>query len=149
LLEAIRASVRFFAGSAGARQLLLGALDMSWHGGDPSGITDVAAFEDAAIDAWRVLPPIAGANTSSAFSHIFDGGYAAGYYSYKWAEVLEADAFEAFAAEGVLNPDAGRRFRDEVLARGDSIDPGDLYRAWRGADPDPKALMRREGLEPA
>jgi peptidyl-dipeptidase Dcp len=146
LLAAIRESVRFFAGGAGARQLLLGHLDMSWHDGDPSGVTDVDAFESAAIEEWRILPRIEGANTSAAFSHIFAGGYAAGYYSYKWAEVLEADAFEAFLAEGVLDSGAGRRFRDGILARGDGGDPGDLYRAWRGSDPDPGALMRREGL---
>jgi peptidyl-dipeptidase Dcp len=84
--------------------------------------------------------------TATAFSHIFSGGYSAGYYSYKWAEVLEADAFEYFRERGVFDAEVAGKFREHILSRGGSEHPRDLYRRFRGRDPDPKALLRREGF---
>jgi peptidyl-dipeptidase Dcp len=82
---------------------------------------------------------------ATSFTHIFSGGYAAGYYGYKWAEMLDADAFAVFQKEGLFNPDTAKRFR-HLLESGDTVDPAELYRQFKGADPDIKALMRRDGI---
>ncbi len=145
VLAKLKENARFAAGSGMLRQLLFTALDMKWHEGDP-GDVDVSAFEDAAIARFRLFPPEPGANTSVCFGHIFDGGYDAGYYSYKWSEILEADAFAVFQEAGVLAPEVGRRYRTVILERGDTEDPAVLYREFRGRDADPEALLRRDGL---
>jgi peptidyl-dipeptidase Dcp len=93
-----------------------------------------------------LFPPEPGILSSAAFTHIFSGGYSAGYYSYKWAEVLDADAFEYFLEKGVFDPEVSERFRVNVLEKGGSEHPAELYRRFRGRDPDPDALLRREGL---
>jgi peptidyl-dipeptidase Dcp len=128
------------------RQLNFGLLDMAWHSQDPTSITDVAAFEQATTATTRLLPPTEGTNISSSFSHIFSGGYSAGYYSYKWAEVLDADAFEFFKEKGLFNREVARQFRDNVLSRGGTEHPMELYKRFRGREPDPDALLRRDGL---
>jgi peptidyl-dipeptidase Dcp len=146
LVEKVRALRTFQAGYSCLRQLSFGFLDMAWHGRTDWPQEDLEAFEARELARTRVLPAVPGATTSAAFSHIFAGGYSSGYYSYKWAEVLDADAFEAFLEEGIFNPDTAERFRANILSRGNSAHPMDLYVAFRGRQPDPDALLRRDGL---
>ncbi len=146
LVDKLVRSQKYLAGWASLRQVQLGTLDMAWHTADPKTITDVERFEDTAVSAFRLLPKIDGMNTSCSFSHIFAGGYSAGYYSYKWAEVLDADAFEYFKEKGIFNKDVAARFRDNVLSKGGSEHPMELYKKFRGREPDADALLRRDGL---
>ena len=146
LTEKIKASANYLAGYSGLRQLTFASLDMAWHGTDVSAVKDVPAFEDEAIARFRVLEKVPGTNQSCGFSHIFDGGYSAGYYSYKWAEVLDADAFEFFREKGLFSREVAERFRDHILSRGGTEPPMDLYKKFRGREPDPDALLRRDGL---
>ncbi|MBN8521020.1 MAG: M3 family metallopeptidase [Alphaproteobacteria bacterium] len=145
LIKKVNASKNFMRGWMGLRQVNLGLLDMAWHTANPSEIDDVAAFEDNATRHSTLFPRLAGP-TSTSFSHIFGGGYSAGYYSYKWAEVLDADTFEAFSQAGLYNPATAKAYQTEVLSKGGSEDPALLYRRFRGRDADPEALLRREGL---
>lgn len=135
----------FMAGWAGLRQMALATLDMAWHAQDPAQIHDVAAFEDAATAGLSPFPRLAGP-VSSSFSHIFAGGYSAGYYSYKWAEVLEADTFELFMQRGAYDRPTAEALKGEILSRGGSEHPAILYRRFRGRDADTRALLRKEGL---
>jgi peptidyl-dipeptidase Dcp len=121
-------------------------LDLAWHAADPAGVDDVVAFEDGALAATRLMPKVEGTSVSCAFSHIFAGGYSAGYYSYKWAEVLDADAFELFLEKGLFNRDVGHAFRLNILSKGGTEHPMELYKKFRGREPDPDALLRRSGL---
>jgi len=146
LIEKIRASQNFLAGLGTLRQLRFGLVDMAYHGQAPTGesIPDVESRIDAVAN---LFPPVPGTAFSSAFSHIFAGGYSAGYYSYKWSEVLDADAFEFFAENGGLaNKSAADDFRKHVLERGGSEKPMDLYTKFRGREPSPTAMLRRSGL---
>lgn len=145
LIEKLRASMHFMVGFGGLRQVSLGTLDMAWHTNDPSKIEDIAAFEDDATKDVRLFPRLGGP-TSTSFGHIFAGGYSAGYYSYKWAEVLDADTFEYFLEKGLYNHDVAQSYRDNILSRGGSEKPDVLYKRFRGRDADPDALLRREGL---
>ncbi|CAG0908196.1 unnamed protein product [Cyprideis torosa] len=145
LIEKVNKAKNFMVGFGGLRQVGFGLMDMRWHTADPTTITDVAEFEDKATEDTRLFPRLAGP-MSTSFSHIFAGGYAAGYYSYKWAEVLDADTFELFEQEGLYNQDIARKYRDEILSKGGSEPPEILYRRFRGRDADPDALLRREGL---
>jgi peptidyl-dipeptidase Dcp len=144
LARKIRESSRFMAGWYCLRQLAFAELDLAWHSSDPSGVGDVEAFEERVLERTRVLPKEPGTATSPAFSHIFDGGYSAGYYSYKWAEVLDADAFEYFQEHGLFDREVAAKFRREILSKGGSEHPAELYRRFRGRDPDPEALIRRD-----
>ena len=146
LITKIRKSSQFQAGYFAIRQLSFAAVDMAWQAPDPSRITDLIAFERQATAKTALFPPVEGTAISTAFSHIFEGGYSAGYYSYKWAEVLDADAFEYFKEKGIFNPEVAKSFRDNILSRGGSEDPMELYKRFRGREPDPDALLRREGL---
>ncbi len=146
LIRKLKASRTFQAGLMGVRQTAFGLLDMAWHSHDPSGIENQEAFEVQAIREASFFPHIPGTSVSPGFSHIFAGGYSAGYYSYKWAEVLDADAFEFFRDEGLFNRTVADRFRENVLERGGTEPPMDLYKRFRGREPDPKALLRRDGL---
>ncbi len=146
LVEKLRASARFNAGYQNLRQIFLGRLDFSYHDGDPGGMEDLAAHEWAATQGTYLFDQVPGASVSHAFLHIFAGGYSAGYYSYKWAEVLDADAFELFKEEGIFNPETAARFRGNILSRGGSENPMVLYKRFRGREPDPEALLRRDGL---
>lgn len=146
LVEKVRASSKFLAGYNSLRQLTFGFLDMAWFASDPKQIGDVDKFERAATERTRILPRLEGVNGSCSFSHIFAGGYAAGYYSYKWAEVLDADAFEYFSENGIFSPEVAEQFAQHVLSRGGSEHPAVLYRRFRGREADPKALLRRDGL---
>ena len=145
LIKKLNDSKNFMGGWAGLRQVNLATIDMTWHSSDPANVTDVAAFEDAAAKDTSLFPRLAGP-VSTAFSHIFAGGYAAGYYSYKWAEVLDADTFELFEQKGLYDPEAAEAYKNEILSRGGSEHPRVLYRRFRGRDADPDALFRREGL---
>lgn len=147
LMEKIKKADQFQAGYNSIRQLQFCFLDMAWHSGDPSQVTDIEKFEHQATDATRILPRIPGTLTSPAFSHIFaGGGYSAGYYSYKWAEVLDADAFEYFKEQGLFNREIADKFKNNILSRGGTEHPMELYRKFRGREPDPDALLRRDGL---
>ena len=145
LIEKVRKAMNFMTGWAGLRQVSLGTLDMAWHTADPAAIKDVAKFEDDAVKDVTLFPRLAGP-TSTSFSHIFAGGYSAGYYSYKWAEVLDADTFELFLEKGLYDTDAAKAYKSEILERGGSQHPSILYRNFRGRDADPDALLRREEL---
>ena len=118
---------------------------MAYHTADPATITDVAKFEEDHTKATSLFPRLGGP-FSCSFAHIFAGGYSAGYYSYKWAEVLDADTFELFKEKGLYDQKAARAYRNEILSKGGSEDPSTLYRNFRGRDADPDALLRREGL---
>ncbi|MCC7441606.1 MAG: M3 family metallopeptidase [Bdellovibrionales bacterium] len=146
LVKKIRESALFQAGYSSLRQLNFGYLDLAWHAADPSGVTDVEKHEVAATARTSLFPHVAGTMMSPGFSHIFAGGYSAGYYSYKWAEVLEADVFELFKEKGVFNVEVAKRFKETVLSRGGSEHPMELFKKFRGREPDPKALLRRDGL---
>lgn len=146
LISKIIASEHFHAAFMTVRQLRFAYLDLAWYAGDPGDITDVTAFENAAVAATDVFPMVPGTNFSCSFEHIFSGGYSAGYYSYKWAEVLEADAFEFFKERGVFSREVADKFRASILERGGSDHPMHLYKEFRGREPDPDALLRRAGL---
>ena len=145
-VEKIKDSATFLEGMATMRQLSFGLLDMTWHGQDPSNIKDVKAFEVAAFDDTQLYPDVKENCMSTSFSHIFQGGYSAGYYSYKWAEVLDADAFALFKQEGIFNKKVADRFKGFVLSQGGTMDPMELYIKFRGQEPDPEALLKRAGL---
>jgi peptidyl-dipeptidase Dcp len=145
LIDKLRASMHFMVGWGGLRQVALGTLDMKWHTTDPSDIKDVDDFETTALKDTALFPKRGGA-ISSSFSHIFAGGYSAGYYSYKWAEVLDADTFEAFLENGLYDPKTAKAYRDNILSKGGTEKPSVLYNRFRGRDADEAALLRREGL---
>lgn len=146
LVEKIKASGKFLEGLGTMRQLTFAFLDMAYHSVDPKTVTDVAAFESKAADKTSLLPKMPGTSISTSFSHIFAGGYSAGYYSYKWAEVLDADAFEFFQTSGIFNREVARKFRESILELGGTEHPMELYKRFRGQEPDVGALLRRAGL---
>ncbi len=146
LVEKVKKVRSFMAGSANIRQLTFGALDMAWHNADPKDNTDVVAFEDKVLEKFTLLPKDMDGCTSTAFAHIFAGGYSAGYYSYKWAEVLDADAFSLFLEKGIFDPETAKSFRENILSKGNTEEPMDLFVKFRGRKPDPDALLKRDGL---
>ena len=143
LIDKIAAARNYLAAYANVRQLGFGLTDMAWHTltADDALPTDVVVFEQAAAEPARVLPRIDGTALSPAFTHIFAGGYAAGYYGYKWAEVLEADAFALFRERGIFNREVADSFRRNILSKGGSEHPMTLYMRFRGHRPDPQALI--------
>jgi len=145
-INKIKESASFQEGIATMRQLSFGLLDMGWHSEDPSGITNLKAFETAQFAATQLYPDVAGNAMSTAFSHIFQGGYASGYYSYKWAEVLDADAFEYFQEKGIFDREIATKFKENVLSKGGTEHPMLLYKRFRGQEPKPEALLKRAGL---
>lgn len=145
-VEKIKESASFHEGMQTLRQLSFGLLDMQWHGQDPTEITSIKAFENDAFADTKLYPDVAENVMSTAFSHIFQGGYSAGYYSYKWAEVLDADAFEYFLEEGIFNKEVATKFKDNVLSKGGTEKPMTLYKRFRGKEPKPDALLKRAGL---
>ncbi len=143
----IKESASFHEGMQTLRQLSFGLLDMHWHGGkSPETITSVKEFETAAFAETKLYPDVEENCMSTAFSHIFQGGYSAGYYSYKWAEVLDADAFEYFLEKGIFNKEVATRFKENVLSKGGTEKPMELYKRFRGKEPKPDALLKRAGL---
>ena len=145
-IDRLLASSHHAAGYACLRQLGFGLLDMAWHTITGPFTGDVASFEREAMAPVQMFDPVEGCMMSTQFGHIFAGGYAAGYYGYKWAEVLDADAFERFEQEGVFNPDVARELRETILSRGASDEPMTLYRRFRGREPRIDALLRRDGI---
>jgi peptidyl-dipeptidase Dcp len=146
LVQKIKESANFQEGMATMRQLSFGLLDMGWHGQDPSAITDIKAFETEQFADTKLYPEVEENAMSTSFSHIFQGGYSAGYYSYKWAEVLDADAFEFFQEKGIFNKDVANKFKDNILSKGGTEHPMILYKRFRGHEPSPDALLKRAGL---
>ncbi|MBC7420472.1 MAG: M3 family metallopeptidase [Bdellovibrio sp.] len=146
LVEKIKKSSLFQSGWMTLRQVQFAWLDMKWYTTKPDQIKDVDQFETDATALTRLLPKEPGTNASASFGHIFGGGYAAGYYSYHWAAVLDADAFEYFKEEGLYNVKVAEKFKNSILSRGGTSHPMDLYKEFRGREPDPDSLLRRNGL---
>ena len=142
----IKESASFQEGLATMRQISFGLLDMGWHGQDPSNISNIKAFETEQFANTQLYPEVAENAMSTAFSHIFQGGYSSGYYSYKWAEVLDADAFEYFKEKGIFNKEVASKFKENVLSKGGTEPPMELYKRFRGQEPKPDALLKRAGL---
>ncbi|MGV8995041.1 MAG: M3 family metallopeptidase [Flavobacterium sp.] len=142
----IKESASFQEGMATMRQISFGLLDMGWHGSDPSEIKDLKAFETSQFANTQLYPDVAENAMSTAFSHIFQGGYSSGYYSYKWAEVLDADAFAYFQTHGIFNKEIATKFKDTILSQGGTDHPMTLYKNFRGQEPKPDALLKRAGL---
>lgn len=146
LVQKIKESATFQEGMATLRQISFGLLDMSWHGADPSSVTDVKMYEAKAFSGTNLYPETPETCMSTAFAHIFQGGYSSGYYSYKWAEVLDADAFAYFKEKGVFNKEIATKFKENVLSKGGTEKPMVLYKRFRGAEPKIEALLERAGL---
>jgi len=146
LIVKIKASSNFLEGLATLRQLSFGLLDMQWHTQNPLKIKNVKSFELAAFANTQLYPDVAENCMSTAFSHIFQGGYSAGYYSYKWAEVLDADTFAFFKENGIFNKIVANSFKENILSKGGTEDPMILYKRFRGQEPNPEALLKRAGL---
>ena len=142
----IKESASFLEGMATLRQLSFGILDMAFHSNNPNTITDVKAFEKEAFDGTSLYPDVEENCMSVSFSHIFQGGYSSGYYSYKWAEVLDADAFAYFQEKGIFNEEVATKFKENVLSKGGTELPMELYKRFRGQEPKPEALLKRAGL---
>ena len=145
-IQKIKESASFQEGLATMRQLSFGLLDMGWHGQDPTGITSIKDFETEQFASTKLYPDVKENAMSTSFSHIFQGGYSSGYYSYKWAEVLDADAFEFFQEQGIFDPEVAKRFQENVLSKGGTEHPMVLYKRFRGSEPKPDALLKRAGL---
>lgn len=146
LVQKIKKSSTFQEGMATLRQLSFGILDMSWHGVDPSKITNVKRHERKAFKGTELYPETPETCMSTSFAHIFQGGYSSGYYSYKWAEVLDADAFAYFKEKGIFNKEVATKFKEVVLSKGGTENPMVLYKRFRGAEPKVEALLERAGL---
>nr|WP_315158819.1 M3 family metallopeptidase [uncultured Flavobacterium sp.] len=145
-VDKIKESASFQEGMATLRQLSFGILDMAFHSNNPSAITDIKAFEKTAFEGTSLYPDVAENCMSVSFSHIFAGGYSSGYYSYKWAEVLDADAFAYFQEKGIFNKEVATKFKDNVLSNGGTELPMELYKRFRGQEPKADALLKRAGL---
>jgi Zn-dependent oligopeptidase len=145
-VDKIKESASFQEGMATLRQLSFGILDMAFHSNNPSAITNIKAFEKTAFEGTSLYPDVAENCMSVSFSHIFAGGYSSGYYSYKWAEVLDADAFAYFQEKGIFNKEVATKFKDNVLSKGGTELPMELYKRFRGQEPKADALLKRAGL---
>ncbi|MFR0678990.1 M3 family metallopeptidase [Dysgonomonas mossii] len=147
LVKKLVDAANYNAGYLCYRQLSFGYLDMAWHTLQQPYTGDVISFERKAMDKTALLPVVEGTNMSTSFSHIFAGGYAAGYYGYKWAEVLDADAFALFKQTGIFNKDTARSFRENILEKGNTEEPMTLYVKFRGQEPTVNALLERNGIK--
>ena len=146
LIAKVEAAKNYLAAYSQVRQLQFGILDMAWHSLEALPEADTRHFEKAVLAPTAVMPDVPECCISTSFSHIFSGGYSAGYYSYKWAEVLEADAFSLFKEKGIFNREVARSFRDNILSKGSTEDEAVLYRKFRGHDPQPEALLEKLGI---
>jgi peptidyl-dipeptidase Dcp len=146
LIEKIKKASNFQQGYQTVRQISFSLLDMAYHSKDPKGISSIFDFEEEVMRPTDLLPKVPGTLMSTSFSHIFQGGYSAGYYSYKWAEVLDADAFELFQEKGVFDKITADSFVKNILSAGGSEHPSILYKRFRGREPKQDALLKRAGL---
>jgi len=147
LIQKIQKAETFNQGFMTTELVAAAILDMKWHTIDSPFTSDVNAFENKVLSDIGLIPEIIVRYKSPYFAHIFDGGYYAGYYSYLWAEVLDADAFQAFVEKGIFDQATAKSFRDNILSKGDTEDPMVLYRRFRGADPNPEYLLKNRGLK--
>jgi peptidyl-dipeptidase Dcp len=147
LIQKLKKAENYLAGYAFTRQLMFGFADMMWHTTNPAKVENIAAMERDAVKHVDLLPDAPGTCFSTSFSHIFSGGYAVGYYSYKWAEVLEADAFSLFKEKGVFNKEVADSFVENILSKGGSKKPMELFVGFRGREPKVDALMLKSGFE--
>jgi peptidyl-dipeptidase Dcp len=147
LVKKIKASQKYLAGYLSVRQLSFGFLDMAWHTLDKPFDGNVKQFEEEAWKKTQIFPVIEEACMSTQFGHLFAGGYAAGYYSYKWAEVLDADAFCLFKEKGLFNKEVAASLRKNILEKGGTEHPMVLYKRFRGKEPTTDALLERSGLK--
>lgn len=145
-IDKIKESSNFLEGLATVRQLSFGLLDMGWHTQVPEASVSLKVFENRQFASTKIYPDVEENAMSTSFSHIFAGGYAAGYYSYKWAEVLDADAFDYFKQNGIFNKEIASKFKEYVLSKGGTDHPMTLYKKFRGQEPSPDALLKRAGL---
>ena len=145
-IDKIKESSNFLEGMQTLRQLSFGILDMDWHGKNPSNILNVKDYETNSFQQTQSFPDVAENCMSTSFSHIFQGGYSSGYYSYKWAEVLDADAFEAFLENGIFNKETAYKLKSNILEKGGTEKPMKLYENFRGKKPTNNALLKRAGL---
>lgn len=145
-IEKIKKAATFMQGLQTLRQLSFGLLDLKWHAEDPAHFSDIKTIEKTVFSETDFYPEVPESCMSTAFSHIFQGGYSAGYYSYKWAEVLDADAFELFKEKGVFDVETAKSFQVNILSKGGSEHPMVLYKKFRGAEPNPDALLKRSGI---
>jgi peptidyl-dipeptidase Dcp len=145
-VEKIKESASFQEGMATLRQISFGLLDMAFHSNNPTEITDIKAFEKTVFEGTSLYPDVVENCMSVSFSHIFNGGYSSGYYSYKWAEVLDADAFAYFQEKGIFNKEVATKFKENVLSKGGTELPMELYKKFRGQEPKAEALLKRAGL---
>jgi len=146
LVEKIKESSNFMEGMATVRQLSFGLMDMAFHAQVPEWNLSLKEFEKQAIASTRMYPDVPENITCTAFSHIFQGGYSSGYYSYKWAEVLDADAFAYFQETGIFNKETADKLQHFILSQGGIAKPMELYKRFRGKEPDTSALLKRAGL---
>jgi peptidyl-dipeptidase Dcp len=160
LLDKMHASQTYHAAYSCVRQLSFGYLDMAWHSLDKpfevneaiGTIESVCRFSDEAMEQVKVMPTVPGTQMATAFTHIFSGGYAAGYYSYKWSELLDADAFSVFKEAqqkngSIFDKKAAKRFRENILEKGGTEKAMDLYKRFRGGEPTINALLERDGIK--
>jgi peptidyl-dipeptidase Dcp len=147
LVKKIKESSNFLEGMQTLRQLSFGILDMKWHTTNPNEINSVKEFESIAFKNTQLFPDVKENCMSTSFSHIFQGGYSSGYYSYKWAEVLDADAFAYFLENGIFNSEIAQKFKTNILQKGGTEKPMDLYLKFRGKKPTIDALLKRAGLK--
>jgi peptidyl-dipeptidase Dcp len=147
LVKKIKESSNFLEGMQTLRQLSFGILDMKWHTTNPNEINSVKEFESIAFKNTQLFPDVKENCMSTSFSHIFQGGYSSGYYSYKWAEVLDADAFAYFLENGIFNSEIAQKFKTNILQKGGTEKPMDLYLKFRGKKPSIDALLKRAGLK--
>ena len=146
LIDKIKKTSNFLEGMQTVRQLSFGILDIDWHSKNPSDIKNVKEFELASFKNTTLFPDVKENCMSTSFSHIFQGGYSSGYYSYKWAEVLDADAFAFFLEKGIFDKETAKKFKLNILEKGGTKKPMKLYKLFRGKKPDNTALLKRAGL---
>lgn len=147
LIQRIKDTSNFNVATLCLRQLSFGLLDMAWYTRNTPFSGDVKTYEREAWAKAQYLPMIDGTCMSTQFSHIFAGGYSAGYYSYKWSEVLDADAFAVFQEKGIFNQEVAQSFRDNILSKGGTVHPMTLYKRFRGQEPTADALLIRNGIK--